>query len=94
MKITRPAQIQHSSLSSKASKKSAAAASGEKAAGADSGVSLSGNASFIQSIRDSAQLEPAVRSEMVDQAKNDIAAGELGSPKDYEKTITALLMEL
>lgn len=94
MKITRPAHLQPSSLSSKATKKSASASSLGKSAAPEAGVSLSENASFIQSIRDSAILEPAVRSDMVEQAKNDVASGELGSPKDYDQAITALLMEL
>ena len=94
MKITRPAHLQPSSLSSKATKKSASSTSVGKSAASEAGVSLSENASFIQSIRDSAVLEPAVRADLVEQAKRDIDAGELGSPKDYDQAITALLMEL
>ena len=45
-------------------------------------------------MREAAQNAPEVRSDLVQQAKQDIANGQLGTIDDYERAISALLMEL
>jgi hypothetical protein len=45
-------------------------------------------------MREAVQNAPEVRSDMVQQAKQDMANGQLGTIDDYERAISALLMEL
>lgn len=58
------------------------------------GVSLSEDGSFMQVLRQAAQGQEPLRSELVEQAKQDLANGLLGSKEDYEQAINALLQEL
>ena len=58
------------------------------------GVNLSNSASFVQGLRDVSQEIPEIRVEEVEQAKADIESGTLGSDKDYDQAVTALLLEL
>ncbi len=58
------------------------------------GVSLSEQTSFIQVLKDVAKGNEPVSSELIEQAKSDIANGKLGSKEDYEQAINALLREL
>jgi hypothetical protein len=45
-------------------------------------------------MREAVQNTPEVRSDMVQQAKQDMANGQLGTIDDYERAISALMMEL
>ena len=58
------------------------------------GVSISEQTSFIQALRVAAKGQEPLRSELIEQARIDIANGTLGSKEDYEQTINALLREL
>ena len=58
------------------------------------GVSLSEDGSFIQVLRQAAQGQEPLRSELVEQAKQDLESGLLGTQKDYEQAINALMQEL
>ena len=40
------------------------------------------------------QEVPEIRSEEVEQAKADLESGNLGTEKDYDQAVTALLLEL
>ena len=59
-----------------------------------SGVQLSSNSALIQSFREAARGQEPVSTQLVEQAKNDLAQGLLGSEEDFEQAITALLQEL
>ena len=58
------------------------------------GVSLSGQSSFINSLRVAAQGQEPVSSDLVEEARLAIANGTLGTKEDFEQTINALLREL
>ena len=92
MKINPPPRVAPtSSVSSARSIKQTAPAA---ATSAGPSVQLSSEASFAQSMREAVQNAPEVRSDMVQQAKQDMANGQLGTIDDYERAISALLMEL
>ena len=59
-----------------------------------SGVQLSSDSALIQSFREAARGQEPVSAQLVEQAKNDLAQGLLGSEEDFEQAITALLQEL
>jgi len=59
-----------------------------------SGVHLSEDSSFVQAMREAANNQASSRSELIEQAKSDLANGLLGSSEDYEQAINALLQEL
>ena len=96
MKINQPVNISPTSTSIGASKgkanQSDALTTSKK--NSRSGVNLSDSAHFIQKLKDASQDFTSIRQELVDEAKADIESGGLGTEKDYEQTITALLMEL
>jgi flagellar biosynthesis anti-sigma factor FlgM len=93
MKINPPPRVApSSSVSTARSVKHTATAS--QASAASPSVQLSSEASFAQAMRDAVQSAPELRSEMVEQAKQDVATGQLGTIDDYERAISALLMEL
>ena len=96
MKINHPVDISPTSTSLSASKgKSGQLSSPETSRKSGrSGVNLSDSANFIQSLKDASQDFTSIRQELVDEAKADIESGKLGTEKDFEQTITALLMEL
>ena len=54
-------------------------------------VSLSGTARFIQGLRDSAGSTPEIRTDVVEQARADVASGRLGSDQDVEAALDGLL---
>ena len=58
------------------------------------GVSLSEQTSFIQVLKEAARGQEPIRSELIEQAKVDLANGVLGSKEDYEQAINAILREL
>lgn len=58
------------------------------------GVQLSEDSALIQTFREAAKGQEPARSELVAQAKSDIANGLLGTEKDMEQAINALLQEL
>jgi anti-sigma28 factor (negative regulator of flagellin synthesis) len=66
----------------------------ESSAAPKDGVSLSQDGSFIQVLRQAAQGQEPLRTELVEQAKQDLEKGILGSAEDYEQAINALLQEL
>ena len=76
------------------SKKDRASAPQESASAPKDGVSLSQDGSFIQVLRQAAKGQEPLRSELVDQAKQDLSSGLLGSAEDYEQAINALFLEL
>ena len=78
------------------SKKGRSSASGAEDSGAapKDGVSLSESGSFIQVLRQAAQGQEPLRSELVEQAKQDLESGLLGTKEEYEQAINALLQEL
>ncbi|MEC8380779.1 MAG: flagellar biosynthesis anti-sigma factor FlgM [Myxococcota bacterium] len=93
MKINPPPRVAPtSSVSSARSIKQTAPAAAASSTGPS--VQLSSEASFAQAMREAAQNAPEVRSDLVQQAKQDIANGQLGTIDDYERAISALLMEL
>lgn len=59
-----------------------------------SGVHLSEDSSFVQAMREAARNQESSRTELIEQAKSDLANGLLGSEDDYEQAINALLQEL
>ncbi len=60
----------------------------------DSGVQLSEDSALIQTLREAAKGQEPSRTELIQQAKEDIANGLLGSEEDFQQAITALLQEL
>jgi len=58
------------------------------------GVQLSEDSALIQTFREAAKGQEPARSELIAQAKADLANGLLGTKKDFEQAITALLQEL
>ena len=68
--------------------------SGSSADVSSDGVSISEDMSLIQALRNAAKGEEPIRSELIEQARRDIADGKLGTKEDYEQVITALLQEL
>ena len=58
------------------------------------GVSLSEDGSFIQLLRQAAEGKEPLRADLVEEAKQDLANGLLGTKEDYEQTINALFQEL
>jgi hypothetical protein len=58
------------------------------------GVSLSEDGAFIQVLRQAAQGKEPLRSDLVEQAKQDLANNLLGSKEDYEQAINSLFLEL
>ena len=92
MKINPPPRVAPtSSVSSARSIKQTAQAA---ASATGPSVQLSSEASFAQAMRDAAQAAPEMRTDMVQQAKEDVMNGQLGSIDDYERAISALMMEL
>ncbi len=86
--------LQNNSTIKTGKKRDVASATGSGPA-ESSRVQLSDTASFVQELKESAELlsPEAVRPEVVEQAKRDIKEGKLGSKEDYEQTINALLSE-
>ena len=96
MKIQNQYKVaQNSSVGKESKKKEASSSSEFSGVSVQEDIQLSESASFVQNLRSTAEtMDPEeVRSEVVEQAKSDIRDGTLGSKKDYEQTITALLME-
>ena len=95
MKIQNQYKVAQNNSVAKESKKKEAGSSEFSGVSVQEEIQLSESASFVQNLRSTAEtMDPEeVRSEVVDQAKSDIRDGTLGSKKDYEQTITALLME-
>ena len=58
------------------------------------GVQISEDSTLIQSFRQAAEGQEPVSSDLIEQAKSDLAQGLLGTKEDFEQTITALLQEL
>lgn len=58
------------------------------------GVSLSGEAQWLSDLKGAIESIPDVRVDEVQQAKVDIASGEIGSEVDLENTVNALLHEV
>ena len=58
------------------------------------GVSLSVEGAFIQTLRQAAKGEEPLRSDLIEQAKQDLANGLLGTEEDFEQAVNALLQEL
>ena len=63
-------------------------------AGSFLGVQLSEDSALIQTFREAAKGQEPARAELVEQAKSDLANGLLGTEKDMEQAINALLQEL
>jgi anti-sigma28 factor (negative regulator of flagellin synthesis) len=66
---------------------------GQTGTGADS-VRLSGEALWLQDLKEAIESIPQVRVDEVARARQDIATGELGSEADLENTVNALLHEI
>lgn len=93
MKINQPPRVAPtSSVSTARSVKQTAQAAAASAAGPS--VQLSSEASFAQAMREAVKSDPEIRTDLVQQAKEDIENGQLGTIDDYERAISALLMEL
>ena len=91
MKINPPPRVAPtSSVSSARSIKQTAPA----AAASSTGPSVQLSLRQVCTSHGAAQNAPEVRSDLVQQAKQDIANGQLGTIDDYERAISALLMEL
>jgi hypothetical protein len=58
------------------------------------GVSLSGEAQWLSDLKGAIESIPDVRVDEVQQAKVDVASGEIGSESDLENTVNALLHEV
>ena len=93
MKINKPYNISSSQLLGKTSSKHGRDFGVESSKGPQTGVTLSGSASFIQTMREAVESSE-VRPDVVAQAKEDIANQDLGSESDYNQSVTALLVEL
>jgi len=61
--------------------------------GADN-VRLSGEAQWLQDLKEAIDSIPDVRIQEVSRARQDIASGDLGSEADMENTVNALLHEI
>ncbi len=61
--------------------------------GADN-VRLSGEAQWLQDLKEAIESIPKVRVGEVARARQDIASGNLGSESDIENTVNALLHEI
>ena len=57
-------------------------------------VSLSSKGSFIASLQQELSSTPAVRLDMIEQAKQDISSGQLGNGDDTTQAVTAIIIEL
>jgi len=57
-------------------------------------VRLSGEAQWLQDLKEAIDSIPQVRVDEVARARQDIANGELGSPSDLVSTVNALLHEI
>jgi len=57
-------------------------------------VSISEEAKYLAGIRDAAGSQEDIRADMVEQARQDIAEGRLGTEEDYRRAVDALMMEL
>lgn len=69
-------------------------ASSRFSSSSESGVQLSEDSALIQTLREAAKGQEPSRTELIQQAKEDIANGLLGSEEDFQQAITALLQEL
>jgi flagellar biosynthesis anti-sigma factor FlgM len=58
------------------------------------GVSLSGEAQWLSELKEAVESIPDVRVGEVQQAKADIASGEIGSESDLENAVNALFHEI
>ena len=65
-----------------------------ESAGSYFGLHLSEDSALIQTFREAAKGQEPARSELVEQAKSDLANGLLGTDEDMEQAINALLQEL
>jgi len=69
----------------------------QRSSGSNSGtdnVRLSGEAQWLQDLKEAIDSIPAVRVDEVARARQDIANGNLGSDADLESTVNALLHEI
>ena len=57
-------------------------------------VRLSGEALWLQDLKEAIESIPQVRVDAVDRARQDIANGSLGSDEDLDNTVNALLHEI
>ena len=80
--------------STNTTRSSDSSAEASSSAGVSDDVSLSDSMSLIQALRNAAKGQEPIRSELIEQARRDIADGKLGTKEDYEQAITALLQEL
>ena len=64
------------------------------AAGGADNVQLSGEAQWLQDLREAIESIPEVRVDEVARARQDIASGKLGSEADLESAVNALLHEI
>ena len=80
-------------VSESGSRKTAAGETKSDASDTES-VHLSEDSTFVQALREAARNQHASRTELIEQAKSDLANGLLGSEEDYEQAINALLQEL
>ena len=93
MKINKPYNISGSHQLGKTSSKGGRDTAVAHSNAHESGVKLSGSASFIQTMRE-AVVSSGIRTEVVEQAKEDIENQTIGSETDYNQSVTALLVEL
>jgi len=66
---------------------------GRTGSGADN-VRLSGEAQWLQDLKEAIESIPKVRVDEVARARQDIASGNLGTESDLENTVNALLHEI
>ena len=93
MKINKPYNITGTHQLGKAASKGGRDSAVVSSTSSESGLKLSGSASFIQSMREAVDSS-SIRTEVVAQAKDDIENQTVGSETDYNQSITALLVEL
>ena len=101
MKISRTNQFEKKNSIAK-SKKSLLernlGSSGGKSGGAvqksSPSVSLSSKGAFISSLQQEMSNTPAMRMDMIEQAKEDVNSGHLGNSNDIKQAVTAIIIEL
>ena len=93
MKINKPYNIPGAHQLGKSSSKSGKVDALTSDNAQKPGVTLSGSANFVQTMREAASTF-GVRTEVVLRAQQDIENQVLGSEMDYNQAVTALLVEL
>ena len=95
MKIQNQYKINQNDSVSKSGKKKSSGTSETLLEGGGTQVELSDSADFVQNLREIAEnTDPqAVRMDVVEETREDLRRGLLGTDEDYEQTIASLLLE-